>query len=207
MADPDLHTKGGGRSFRPSDKEGRSPKNFFPPFGPNFGLKISALCMVILISESGTDFCLWNSQSWALENITSNADPTNDCNPKYKFRCQRNLNPRLGIQNPRLSWIPLHGSRQANKPERDISTSMSSVEKIHLVLIFAFIFSTVTCSFQPKTQTMIVVPIAAPKDTPEDGGLTSVLWQILMDCIIMVLIAANIRVEQNGPRLGDNFIP
>ena len=129
MADPDLHTKGGGRSFRPSDKEGRSPKNFFPPFGHNFGLKISALCMVILISESGTDFCLWNPQSWALENITSNADPTNDCNPKYKFRCQRNRNPQLGIQNPRLSWIPLYGSRQANKPERDISTSMSMVEK------------------------------------------------------------------------------
>ena len=53
--------------------------------------------MVILISESGTDFCLWNPQSWALENITSNADPTNDCNPKFKFRCQRNLNPRFGI--------------------------------------------------------------------------------------------------------------
>ena len=53
---------------------------------------------------------------------------------------------------------------------------------------------------------MIVAPIAAPKDTPEDGGLTSVVWQILMDCIIMVLIAANIPMEQNGPRLEDNFI-
>ena len=68
------------------------------------------------------------------------------------------------------------------------------------------IFSTVTCSFQPKTKTMIVVLIAAPKDTLEDGGLTSVVWQILLDCIIMVLIAANIPMEQNGPRLGDNFI-
>ena len=53
---------------------------------------------------------------------------------------------------------------------------------------------------------MIVAPIAAPKDTPEDGGLTSVVWQILMDCIIMVLIAANMLMEQNGPRLGGNFI-
>ena len=75
VADPDPQIKGGGRSFRPSDKEGRYQKKIFPPFGPNFGLKISALCMVILISESGTDFCSWNPQSWVLENITSNSDP------------------------------------------------------------------------------------------------------------------------------------
>ena len=95
----------------------------------------------------------------------------------------RRISPRETFQHPCLRW-----------------------KKIPLVLIFALIFSTVTCSFQQKTQTMIVVPIAAPKDTPEDGGLTSVVWQILMDCIIMVLIAANILMEQNRPRLGDNFI-
>ena len=50
---------------------------------------------------------------------------------------------------------------------------------------------------------MILVPLAAPKDTLEDGGLTRVVWQIPMDCIIMVLIAANIPMEQNGPRLED----
>ena len=95
----------------------------------------------------------------------------------------RRISPRETFQHPCLRW-----------------------KKIHLVLIFALIFSTVTCSFQPKTQTMIIVPTAAPKDTPEDGGLTSVVWQILMDCIIMVLIAADMPMEQNGPRLGDNFI-
>ena len=52
-------------------------------------------------------------------------------------------------------------------------------------------------------QTMILVPLAAPKDTLEDGGLTGVVWQILTDCIITVLIAANIPMEQNGPRLED----
>ena len=50
---------------------------------------------------------------------------------------------------------------------------------------------------------MILVPLAAPKDTLEDGGLTGVVRQIPMDCIIMVLIAANIPMEQNGPRLED----
>ena len=48
---------------------------------------------------------------------------------------------------------------------------------------------------------MILVPLAAPKDIPEDGGLTGVVRQIPMDCIIMVLIAANIPMEQNGSRL------
>ena len=50
---------------------------------------------------------------------------------------------------------------------------------------------------------MILVPLAAPKDIPEDGGLTGVVRQIPMDCIIMVLIAANIPMEQNGWRLED----
>ena len=48
---------------------------------------------------------------------------------------------------------------------------------------------------------MILVPLAAPKDIPEDGGLTGVVRQIPVDCIIMVLIAANIPMEQNGSRL------
>ena len=50
---------------------------------------------------------------------------------------------------------------------------------------------------------MILVPLAAPKDIPKDGGLTGVVRQIPMDCIIMVLIAANIPMEQNGWRLED----
>ena len=50
---------------------------------------------------------------------------------------------------------------------------------------------------------MILVPLAAPKDIPEDGGLTGVVRQIQTDCIIMVLIAANIPMEQNGSRLED----
>ena len=50
---------------------------------------------------------------------------------------------------------------------------------------------------------MILVPLAAHKDTPEDGGLTGVVRQIPMDCIKMVLIAANIPMEQNGSRLED----
>ena len=38
-------------------------------------------------------------------------NPTNDLNPEFKFKywnpVPRIRNPRLGIQSPRLSWIPL----------------------------------------------------------------------------------------------------
>ena len=40
MADPDLPIKGGTRSSRPWDKGGPGLKIFFPPFGPQFGLKV-----------------------------------------------------------------------------------------------------------------------------------------------------------------------
>ena len=40
LPDPDLEIRWGGRSSRPLDKGGRSPKNFFSPFGTQFGLKI-----------------------------------------------------------------------------------------------------------------------------------------------------------------------
>ena len=39
LPDPDLEIRWG-RSSRPLDKGGRSPKNFFSPFGTQFGLKI-----------------------------------------------------------------------------------------------------------------------------------------------------------------------
>ena len=39
LPDPDLEI-GWGRSSRPLDKRGRSPKSFFSPFGTQFGLKI-----------------------------------------------------------------------------------------------------------------------------------------------------------------------
>ena len=39
MADPDLQIRGA-RSSRPLDKEGGGPKNFFRPFGHQFGVEI-----------------------------------------------------------------------------------------------------------------------------------------------------------------------
>ena len=36
----------------------------------------------------------------------------NDWNPESKFRWQRIVNPVPEIQNPRLSWISLHGARE-----------------------------------------------------------------------------------------------
>ena len=40
VLDPDLEIRWGGRSSSPLHKGVRSLKNFFPPFGPQFGLKI-----------------------------------------------------------------------------------------------------------------------------------------------------------------------
>ena len=65
------------------------------------------------------NFSLWNLESWVLESgiqlkesgillkigIQKPSSTDKDCNPVPGFR-----NPRGGIQNPRLSWIPLHGA-------------------------------------------------------------------------------------------------
>ena len=71
------------------------------------------------------NFGLWNLESW-LSGIRDSAqgrgNPTNDANPKSKFHWQRiwnpvpgTQNPRRRIQNPRLSWIPLHGVTDKQK--------------------------------------------------------------------------------------------
>ena len=65
------------------------------------------------------NFSLWNLESWVLESgiqlkesgillkigIQKPSSTDKDCNPVPGIR-----NPRDGIQNPRLSWIPLHGA-------------------------------------------------------------------------------------------------
>ena len=40
-------------------------------------------------------------------------NPTYDWNPESKFHWQRIRYPGPGIQNPRLSWILLHGAKKA----------------------------------------------------------------------------------------------
>ena len=53
-----------------------------------------------LHETSKGNFCLWNPKSWALESGIQ--VPLTKTGIQYlKFR-----NPRRGIQNPRLSWIP-----------------------------------------------------------------------------------------------------
>ena len=78
-----------------------------------------------LVRESGFPnpgkFCLWNREFWALESgiqlkefriplrigIQNPSSTDEDWNQLSGIR-----NPRRGIQNPRLSWIPLiHGAR------------------------------------------------------------------------------------------------
>ena len=85
--------------------------------------RVAAQCKGIGNPESGK-IMLENPQSWALESgiqlndseiprtigiqIPSTTD--RDWNSVPGIR-----NPRCGIQNPRLSWIPLHGVRVASK--------------------------------------------------------------------------------------------
>ena len=85
--------------------------------------RVTTQCKGIGIPESGK-IMLENPQSWALESgiqlneseiprtigiqIPSSTD--RDWSPVPGIR-----NPRCGIQNPRLSWIPLHGVRVASK--------------------------------------------------------------------------------------------
>ena len=72
-------------------------------------------------------FFLWNHESWALESgimvkesgirplkigIQNPISTDKDWNPVPLFR-----NLRHGIQNPRLSWIPLHGASRSNEHE------------------------------------------------------------------------------------------
>ena len=77
---------------------------------PDSGIQGVFACRV----RNPGNLCLWSPESRALENIASNLDPTNNCNPESKLSLQRNRNPvagirnpRIGIQNRRLSWIPL----------------------------------------------------------------------------------------------------
>ena len=74
---------------------------------------------------------VWNLESWVLESGFRNTiqglrNPINDWNPESKFYRQRIRNPvpgvrnaRREIQNPRLSWIPLHGARRTETRGRD----------------------------------------------------------------------------------------
>ena len=57
----------------------------------NFARGIRILCFVIRITAQG----IWN--------------PTNDWNSESKVHLPRIRNTRCGIQNSRLSWIPLRG--------------------------------------------------------------------------------------------------
>ena len=54
VPDPDLEIRwgGGGRSSRPLHKGGgRSLKKIFPPYGPQFGLKLYSTIILLNISE------------------------------------------------------------------------------------------------------------------------------------------------------------
>ena len=61
----------------------------------------------------------WNRGLWSLEYSSKNLESTDDWYPESIFQGQkiRNpvpetvKNPRRGIQNPKLSWISLHGSK------------------------------------------------------------------------------------------------
>ena len=73
------------------------------------------------VRESGFgnpwNFCVWNLESWALECGIK----LNESGILLRIGIQFNVplektgirNPRRGIQNPRLSWIPLHETKSS----------------------------------------------------------------------------------------------
>ena len=75
------------------------------------------------IPESGK-LGLWNSEYMQLKEtwiprktgIQNTRSTENDWNPEY---LESRWNPRRGIQNLRLCWIPLHGAKQMKKKDRD----------------------------------------------------------------------------------------
>ena len=75
------------------------------------------------IPESGK-LGLWNSEYMQLKEswiplkigIQNTRSTENDWNPEY---LESRWNPRRGIQNLRLCWIPLHGAKQIKKKDRD----------------------------------------------------------------------------------------
>ena len=78
-----------------------------------------------LCSVKSSKFVLRKSKSWSWNPEYSSGNPEsdyriNDWNPESKFLWQRIQNPEPGIrnplrgvQNPRLSWIPLYGAIQS----------------------------------------------------------------------------------------------
>ena len=81
------------------------PRHFFIS---NYMWGIPESWKFLLVESWILDFGTWNTAQ-GIRNAT------NDWNPESRFHRQRNLipgirNPRLGIQNPRLSCIPTHGT-------------------------------------------------------------------------------------------------
>ena len=61
-------------------------------------------------------FCLWNPQSLALESriqLKKSGIPQK-IGIQDSISTYKDWNPRRGIQNPRLSWIPLQGAKRAS---------------------------------------------------------------------------------------------
>ena len=74
------------------------------------------------VRESGIlnpqNVCLWNPKSWALESgiplTTGVWNPSTTDKNQNSVPGIRNPQPVRVIQNPRLSWIPLHGIKKRN---------------------------------------------------------------------------------------------
>ena len=95
---------------------------------------VSTTCFIDNNVSPHLNFCLWNPVSWALEfrvqlkesgilpgigiQISNSTDKNWNQVPGIR-------NPRHGIQNPRLSWIPLHGANVSQtRPDRKKADSL-----------------------------------------------------------------------------------
>ena len=66
------------------------------------------------VRDSGIwkNFCLWNPEPWALESgiQLKESEILQRNGIQNPSSTDKDWNPRRGIQNPRLSWIPLYGA-------------------------------------------------------------------------------------------------
>ena len=82
---------------------------------------------IFFLAQSG----ILGFENWNVEFSSGIRKPTTDWYPESKFHWQRIRNPRCGIQNPRLSWIPFHRTKDFCSLSPPVSSSISDLTNSH----------------------------------------------------------------------------
>ena len=88
---------------------------------------VSTTCFIDNNVSPHVKFCLWNPVSWALESRVQVKESgiLPGIGIQISNSTDKNWNQVPGIQNPRLSWIPLHGANVIQtRPDRKKADSL-----------------------------------------------------------------------------------